>query len=145
MYFDLTNDAQRSQFREIVERMLQRGTIVRLTDEKPRTLEQNSFYQLLVTYFASRTGINPAFVRDVLIKCRICPDIFIRDGRVRSSADLTSDEMRTVISRFQFWASTEAGVELPDSDDYRLVINALRIVEEDRCFIQQPRIRWLPK
>ena len=43
MYFDLTNDAQRQQFREIVERMLQRGTIARLTDEKPRTLEQNSF------------------------------------------------------------------------------------------------------
>lgn len=145
MYFDLTNDAQRQQFREIVERMLQRGTIARLTDEKPRTLEQNSFYQLLITYFSSRTGIDPKVVRDALIKRVVCPDVFVRDGRVRSSADLTSDEMKTVISRFQYWASTETGVELPDSDDFRLVISAIRRVEEDRGFIPQPRLVWKPK
>lgn len=145
MYFDLTNNAQRQQFREIVERMLQRGSIVRLTDEQPRTLDQNSFYQLLIAYFSSKTGIKQSSIRDTLIKWTICPDIFMRNGRARSSADLTRDEMRTVISRFQFWASTEAGVELPDSDDYRLVINSLRQVEEDREFIEQPGIKWLPK
>ena len=142
MYFDLTNDAQRQQFRECVERMLKRGSVVRLTDERPRTLEQNSFYQLLTAYFSSRTGIKAGWVRDRLIKRIVCPDIFIRDGRVRSSSELTSDEMRTVISRFQFYASSELGIELPDSDDYRMVISAARQVEQDRDFVVQPRLEW---
>ena len=140
------NDAQRQQFREKVERMLKAGAIVRLTDEKPRTLEQNSYYQLLVAYFSSRTGNSPRWVRDTLVKRKICPDIFITEGgRLRSTADLTSDEMRTVTSRFQFIAATEYGVELPDSDDYRLVISAARQVHQARDYIQQPHLKWLPK
>ncbi len=142
MYFDLTNDAQRQQFREYVERMLKRGSVVRLTDERPRTLEQNSFYQLLTAYFSSRTGIKAGWVRDRLVKRIVCPDIFVRDGRLRSSSELTSDEMKTVISRFQFYASSELGIELPDADDYRVVISAARQVEQDRDFLIQPRLEW---
>ena len=145
MFFDLTNDAQRRQFREYAERLLQRGSVVRLTDERPRTPEQNSFYQLLIAFFACRTGLGTDTVADLIVKRTVCPDIFLRDGIVRSSADLTRDEMRTVISRFQFWSSTEAGIELPESGDYRIVINALRRVEEDREYVKQPRMRWHPK
>lgn len=143
MYFDLTNDAQRQQFREYVERMLQRGSVVRLTDEKPRTLEQNSYYQLLVSAFASKTGHSAKWVR-TLIKKEVCPDIFLADGRLRSSADLTSDEMKTVISRFQNYAMTVAGVYLPEANKYRTVIDAIRQVEHDRDFLQQPQIKWKP-
>lgn len=144
MFFDLTNDAQRQQFREYVERFLKKGSVVRLTDEQPRTLEQNSFFQVLVTCFASKSGIHPKMVKE-LIKVIICPDIFIRGTRLRSTADLTSTEMQTVISRFQNYAAIEAGIELPEASKYKTVIEAIRQVEKDRDFIQQPSIRWKPK
>lgn len=142
MYFDLTNDAQRQQFREHVERLLRKGSVVRLTDEQPRTLEQNSFYQVLVTCFASKTGYQPKVVKEVLIKRVVCPDIFLAGGRVRSTSELTSTEMQTVISRFQFYASTVANVPLPEADKYRSVIDAIRQVERDRDFIPQPTVKW---
>ena len=144
MYFDLTNDAQRQQFREHVERLLKKGSVVRLTDEQPRTLEQNSFFQVLVGLFACRTGCQPKEVK-AIIKTLVCPDIFIRGTRLRSTADLTSTEMQTVISRFQFYASTVAGIELPEADKYRAVIEGIRQVEKARDFIPQPSIKWKPK
>lgn len=145
MYFDLTNEAQRQQFREYVERMLRKGSVVRLTDEKPRSLEQNSFFQLLVSYFASRTGTGTRWVRNVLVKQTVCPDVFVRNGKLRSSSDLTSDEMSTVISRFQFFALTEVGVDLPEPEEYRSVISAIRQVGQDRAFIRQPDLKWEKK
>ncbi len=144
MYFDLTNDAQRQQFREHVERLLKKGGVVRLTDEQPRTLEQNSFYQVLVTCFASRTGIQPKEVR-MLIKTVVCPDVFTSGGRIRSTAELTSTEMQTVISRFQFYAATVAGVALPEANKYRTVIEAIRECEKARDYIPQPQIKWTNK
>lgn len=144
MYFDLMNKAQREQFREVVERLLRKGSVVRLTDEQPRTLEQNSYFQVLVGLFASRTGCQPREVK-AIIKTLVCPDIFITGSKIRSTADLTSTEMQTVISRFQFYASTVAGVDLPEADKYRSVICAIRQVEKDRDFIPQPSIKWKPK
>ena len=144
MFFDLTNDAQRQHFREHVERLLKKGSVVRLTDEQPRTLEQNSFFQVLVTCFASKSGIHPRRVKD-LIKVTVCPDIFIRGTRLRSTADLTSTEMQTVISRFQNYAAIVAGIELPEANRYKTVIEAIRQVEKDRDFIPQPSITWEPK
>ena len=144
MYFDLTNDAQRQQFREHVERLLKKGSVVRLTDEQPRTLEQNSFFQVLVTCFASKSGIHPRRVKE-LIKVSVCPDIFVKGTRLRSTAELTSTEMQTVISRFQNYASIIAGIELPEASKYRSVIDAIRQVEKDRDFIPQPSVKWQPK
>lgn len=144
MYFDLMNEAQREQFREVVERVLRKGSVVRLTDEQPRTLEQNSYFQVLVGFFASRTGCQPREVK-AIIKTLVCPDIFIVDNRLRSTAELTSAELQTVISRFKFYSSTVVKVDLPDADKYRSVINVIRQVERDRDFIPQPQIKWIPK
>jgi intergrase/recombinase len=145
MYFDLTNDAQRRQFREYAERLLRRGSVVRLTDERPGTPEQQSFYRLLIAFFASRTGIDARIVK-ALVKTVVCHDIFVtEDGRIRSSSELTRDDMQAVISRFQYWASTVAGVDLPDADKHRSVISALRLAEEHRDYVPQPRMKWLPK
>ena len=81
----------------------------------------------------------------MLIKTVVCPDIFTSGGRIRSTAELTSTEMQTVISRFQFYAATVAGVALPEANKYRTVIEAIRECENARDYIPQPQIKWTNK
>ena len=53
--------------------------------------------------------------------------------------------MQTVISRFQFYAATVAGVALPEANKYRTVIEAIRECEKARDYIPQPQIKWTNK
>lgn len=144
MFFDLTNDIQREQFREYADRLLRKGCVVRITNEQPRTIEQKSYFNVLLAYFASQTGFQPSEVK-AIVKTLVCPDIFIANERMRSTDDLTSTEMQTVISRFRFYAATVAEIELPDADKYRSVISVVRRVEQDVDFIPRPRIKWISK
>jgi len=83
-----------------------------------RTLSQNSFFHLLVGFFGSQIGLWPEEAKtDVK---RAMKDIFVyhKNGKpyLKSSADLTKDEMSQVIERLYLLAG-EQGVELPLVDN----------------------------
>lgn len=42
--------------------------------------------------------------------------------RLRSSAELTVDEMTTAIERFRVWASKEAGIYIPAPDEHAMIM-----------------------
>lgn len=83
-----------------------------------RSLSQNSFFHLLVGYFGSQIGYFPDEAK-TYVK-RQMRDIFAyeKHGEVflRSSADLTKDEMSQVIERLYLLAGN-LGVELPLVDN----------------------------
>lgn len=125
MLYNLSNplDAQNALTR--LQMLTKRGTIIELTEKKPkRSLSQNSYLHLLLGYFASQTGNTLEWVKQQYYK-RLCnPDVFIAEKYdsilkkavkyVRSSADLTTDEMTLSIERFRNWSASEAGIYLPD-------------------------------
>lgn len=131
MQYDTSNELQAEQFRARSEFLVRKKAIVDLTEKKPkRTIKQSSYLHCILGYFACETGNTLEWVKQQYFKKLVNPETFIREredkylGRIkvlRSSADLSTDEMSTAITRFRNWASAEAGVYLPSADEERLI------------------------
>lgn len=129
--YDTSNELQRIQFLTRAAKLAESSKIVELTERKPRrTSSQNKYLHTILGYFAIETGNSLEWVKQQYFKRLVNSDIFIAEvddqylGRikvVRSSADLTTDEMTTCITKFRNWSSAEAGIYLPSSDEERLV------------------------
>ena len=68
----------------------------------------------------------PRYVKEQIYKRLVNRDVFVREiedkfaGRImylRSSADLSKEEMTLTIERFRNWSSQEAGIYLPSADE----------------------------
>lgn len=124
MIYNLSSqlDAQNAKTR--LDLLVKRGSVIELTEKKPRrSLNQNAYLHLLLGYFASQTGNTLEWVKQQYYKKLCNPDIFIGEREdkllgkmkyVRSSADLSTDEMSLTVERFRNWAASEAGIYLPD-------------------------------
>ena len=127
MTYNLHNplDCDNARFR--LEALIKRGGIVEITEKKPkRTIRQNQYLHLLLSYFAAQTGNTLEWVKQQYYKKLCNPDIFIGErqdqylGRVkyvRSSAELTTKEMTDSIERFRNWSAAEAGIYLAEPNE----------------------------
>jgi len=124
MIYDLNNPLHRESFKARCEHLLKKATIVELTEKKKRTLPQNSYLHLILSYFGVETGNTLDYVKEYYFK-RLCnPDIFVYQKNdkhiglvevLKSSRDVSVEEMKNAISKFKEWALSEAGVFLPDA------------------------------
>lgn len=131
MLYDLSNSLQKEQFKTRCNFLFKKGCIVELTEKKTRrSFKQNAYLHLILGYFGCETGNTIEFVKQEYFKKLVNPEIFIRDkndpylGKIkilRSSSDLDTAEMSTAIERFRNWASSEAGIYLPDPEDERML------------------------
>ena len=129
MTYNLANEFQRKAFLARCEDCLDKASVVELTAKTFRSRNQNSYLHLLVGVVAMETGNSLAYAKEMYFK-RLCnPDIFVQEredryaGRVqviRSSADLTSEEMSMAIDRFKRWGA-ENGIYLPNPGDESLL------------------------
>lgn len=128
MQYDLTSDFQRKAFLSKVDNLLERGAVVELTEKTFRSKNQNNYLHLLIGVVAMETGNTLADVKDWYFK-RLCNrDLFITTRTdkfagevelVRSSADLTKEEMSIAIDRFKRWGS-QNGIYMPNPGDESL-------------------------
>jgi len=129
MQYDLTSDFQRKAFLSRVDNLLERGCVVELTEKTIRTRGQNNYLHLLIGVVAMETGNTLDYCKEMYFK-RLCNrDLFIttRSDRyagqvevIRSSADLTREEMSTAIDRFKRWGS-QNGIYMPNPGDESLL------------------------
>lgn len=129
MQFDLSTDFQRKAFLSRVDLLLEKGAVVEMTERTFRTKNQNNYLHLLIGVVAMDTGNTLAFTKDVYFKRLVNPDIFCVEkedrimGKVqvlRSSADLTKEEMSIAIDRFKRWGA-ENGIYMPNPGDESLL------------------------
>jgi len=111
------------------EALKQKHSIVDLTEKKIRTLNQNNYLHLIIGAMAMETGNTLDFTKEHYFKRLVNPDLFVRTkddrlaGKVsylRSSANLTKEEMTQAIDKFRTWAASE-GYYLPSPDDIGLL------------------------
>ena len=132
MLYDLSNDLQAENFKKRCNHLYSKKCIVELTEKKPqRTLSQNSYLHAILGYFGLQLGYKIEEVKDWYFKETCNPELFIRRitdsicGKerivMRSSADLTTDEMTLAIERFRNWAADTAGIYIPSPDEHRMV------------------------
>ena len=55
---------------------------------------------------------------------------------LRSSAELTKDEMSKSISDFKAWAKEEAGFDFPNSDEYIALLHIQHDIERQQYYIK---------
>lgn len=129
MQYDLTSDFQRKAFLSRVDNLLEKGAVVELTEKTFRSKQQNNYLHLLIGVVALDTGNTLEYCKEWYFK-RLCnPDLFITTRTdkyagqvevVRSSADLTREEMSMAIDRFKRWGS-QNGMYMPNPGDESLL------------------------
>lgn len=100
--------------------------MVELSEKSKRTTQQNKYLHLIIGYLAIETGNTLDYAKEVFYKRTSNKELYVREkdddilGRVeylRSSADLTKEEMTLSIERFRNWSSEVAGVYLPSANE----------------------------
>ena len=125
MTYDLSNEYEVRKVLLRLNALIKKGVLVELKEQRPlRTLSQNSYLHLLLQVFAMEYGCSLDVAKVDYYK-RLCNrDLFEvekvnKQGEVvkdlRSSADLTTEEMAQSIDRFKRFAA-EGGIYLPDAD-----------------------------
>ena len=131
MIYNLHSPLECDNARFRLEALIKRGGVVEITEKKPkRSINQNNYLHLCLAYFAAQTGNTLEWVKQQYYKKLCNPDIFIGErydqylGKVkyvRSSAELTTQEMTESIERFRNWSASEAGIYLAEpNEDARL-------------------------
>lgn len=126
MRYDLENDLDRERFRARVNYLFQaRKTVDVLEVRERRTLPQNNYLHLILSWYALETGYTLEEAKQDIFKRLICRDIFVvlKNGRevCRSTADLDTLEMTQAIERFRNHSSKDVGVYLPAPNEKDLL------------------------
>ena len=127
MIYDLKNQVHRDQYSRRSNALLEKGQdVVEFKVKTSRSLRQNAYLHLILGWFAAETGNTRDFVKREYFKRHVNKEIFVIEvddkwlGKVevvRSSAEVTKEEMITAIERFRNWSSQEAGIYLPSADE----------------------------
>lgn len=126
MIYNLSQPLDRERFAAKANAQLQKGSVVELTEKTLRTRRQNNYLHLLMGVVAMEVGVTIEYAKREYFKKLVNRDLFIRkihdrfSGEIeviRSSADLTMEEMATAIDRFKRWGA-ENGFYLPSPEDH---------------------------
>ena len=127
--YDLTSEMQRKSFLARVDYLLEKCSVAELTEKTFRTRNQNSYLHLLIGVVAMATGNTLEDTKRWYFKELCNADLFHRQhfdrlgnsvDCIRSSADLTKEEMSMAIDRFKKWGA-ENGIYLPNPGDESLL------------------------
>lgn len=129
MIYNLADELCRKQVTARLHALLDKRCVVELTEKTLRTGSQNRYLHALIGAVAMDTGNTLEFTKEWYFKRLVNPSLFVIEkadriaGTVsvlRSTRDLTKEEMSTAIDRFRNWAS-EQGMYLPSPDDESLI------------------------
>lgn len=126
MEYNLSSKENRKRFVKYANSLLKnKRTLVSLEDRSNRTLSQNCYIHVLCRIMASETGTTEYYAKQVYFKELANPDLFIRVTKdpltgqmvktIRSSTELTIQEMSKAIDNFVRWAA-EQGYTMPVAD-----------------------------
>ena len=125
MQYNLATDLDQERFVNRANALLQKGVIVELTEKTFRSPNQNRYLHLLIGVVAMDTGVGLEYAKREYFKKLVNKDLFVikKSDRfageiedLRSSADLTIEEMSMAIDRFKRWGY-ENGFYMPSPED----------------------------
>ena len=129
MVYDLSSDFQRKAFLARVDNLIEKGAVVELTEKVFRSPNQNRYLHLLIGVVAIETGNTLEDAKKWYFKETCNSDLFHVQHRdkmgnyidhIRSTAELTKEEMSMAIDRFKRWGA-ENGIYMPNPEDIHLL------------------------
>lgn len=145
MIYNLNNEWEIPRFKEYVNKLFKDRAIVEVKKRLPnRTLAQNSYLHLLLSYFACELGYSLEEVKLDYFKKTCNRDLFERkkinkQGKeityMRSSSELTTGEMTTAIERFRNYSQAQADIYLPAANESQFLIHVEQEIQRNKEFI----------
>ena len=129
MLYNLSMPLDRERFAARANALLQKGSVTDLTEKTLRTHNQNSYLHLIIGAVAMDVGVTLEYAKREYFKKLVNRDHFVRKEQdrfsgeievIRSSADLTIEEMSMAIDRFKRWCA-ENGFYMPNPEDTSLL------------------------
>lgn len=132
MIFNLNNPYEKERCKKYCESIFEKGGIVEVVRKnKNRTLKQNNYLHLILSFFATELGYSVEEVKIDYFK-RLCnKDIFERSklnkqgneiNYLRSTSELDTKELSLAIERFRNWSSSVAEIYLPSANEKEYLI-----------------------
>ena len=125
MLYNLATDLDLRRFLSRADSLARKGKVVELSEKTLRSHSQNAYLHLIIGVVAMETGNTIEDAKRWYFK-EICnSSLFHRQhfdklgnciDSIRSTADLTKEEMSQAIDRFKRWAADE-GIYIPDPED----------------------------
>ena len=145
MIYNLSNPYDVENLIAWVKKMIERKEIVEAKKKDvARTLKQNSYLHLIISYFASQYGCGADEAKIDFYKRTCNRDLFEHERTnkrgemkryLRSSADLTKEEMSLSIDRFRYWSVSVAGIYLPSPEDGEMLAYAMQEIERNKEYL----------
>lgn len=145
MIFDLRNEYDSRKFKEYANTLYSKKAVVEIKEKKPqRSLQQNKYCHVLIQYFACEYGCGTDEAKYEFFKKTCNLELFLRtkvnkQGNeikyMRSTADLTTEEMSLAIERFRNWSSAQAGIFLPSAHDDEFLLHIQKVIEQNKEYI----------
>lgn len=147
MIFDLNSEIDRQKLDDRVAKAKNQLKRVEFTIKaEKRTMAQNRYIHVLLGYFALEMHISLDEAKLEYFKKLVNRDIFIINKTlpligdvviIRSSADITDQEMTLAIDRFITWSKDIANIPLPKSTDYLFIQEAELRVSQNEYWLNQ--------
>lgn len=142
MKYDGSDPLHRAQAIAKVHDWAARQTgIIEITTRKPlRSLSQNAYLHVCLGLFADEYGETIDYVKEMIFKAHVNRPLFVREKQdpilgnvvyLRSSAELTTEEMTRAIERFRDFASSSLGLYIPAASEHRLLEQAQIIISRN--------------
>lgn len=146
MRYDLHNPMHLKNAQAYFGKLCAKGAVIEVTEKVQRTLAQNSYLHLIISYFACQIGETMEYCKEHYYKYACNKDIFLlshtdkitgqEDKILRSSRDLTKEEMALTITRFKEWAAMlPTPIILPDADKPEEILAAQAEVYQNRHYL----------
>lgn len=144
MIYDLSRDIDRQRFAARTAVLLERGCPVELTEKVPCTTGQNAYLHFVIAAVALETGVDLEYAKQMYFKRLVNAPLFVRpftdpvtrekSERLRSSTELSREEMTEAIDRFKRWAATE-GIYIPEQEDEARLRDIAIEIERNRKWL----------
>lgn len=125
--YDPNNEYDREKLIKRFNVLLEGDSLIELKEHRPkRTGFQNNYLHLILSYFALEFGYTKEEVKLDIFKRLVNRDIFETERKdkrgnlrlvLRSTAELSIDEMSKAIERFRNYSASEAQLYLPSPSD----------------------------
>lgn len=133
MIYNPENPLEIKQAIEKINHLIKTGKRFELKAKHDRrSISQNSYLHLLLTWFAIETGYTLEEVKQDIFKKMVNPNMFyegehigkiesLKLERWRSTSSLDTAELTLAIDRFRDFSSIELGIYLPEPSDLALI------------------------
>ena len=144
MVYDLSKPLDRKKFKLRVNHLFAKGKQVELIEKTQRSLSQNAYLHCLLGILALDQGVTIEYAKEFYYKRHVNHDLFVLIKKdkilgdieiLRSSRDLTKEEMSSSIDKLRNWASSELGCYLPSADEESLLREAEMEIQRHRSYI----------